>query len=409
MANPSVLEVVLHGKAIGTLTQLGGDRNLFAFNDAYINDAARPTLSLSFLDAYGELILDIKATQTRVPPCFANLLPEGPLREYLAARADVNERRDFPLLWVLGQDLPGAIEIRPTDGEAWPPRSERGGDGTAEEARANAYRFSLAGVQLKFSAIYDASGGLTIPVKGVGGDWIVKLPSTVFAGVPENEFSMMTLAREVGIDVPEFKLVDLQSIDGLPSDVAAIDGKALAIQRFDRASEGRIHIEDFAQVLGVYPERKYERASYRNIAQALWIQVGEAAIVEFMRRFVFTVLIGNADMHLKNWSLIYPDQVSPELAPAYDLVSTIAFIRDDRLALTFGRTKDWQAVNLDEIRYFAGKAELPETILTETAKETVQQFLQAWDKRRGELPLTAEMTEVIDQHLTRIPLVDEAR
>jgi serine/threonine-protein kinase HipA len=409
MANPAVLDVVLHGRAIGTLTQLGGDRNLFAFNDDYINNAARPTLSLSFLDAYGELIVDIKATQTRVPPFFANLLPEGPLRDYLAARAGVNKRRDFPLLWLLGQDLPGAIEVRPADGEAWPPGSERDGDEPAEEARANAYRFSLAGVQLKFSAINDASGGLTIPVKGIGGDWIVKLPSTVYAGVPENEFSMMTLARDVGIDVPELKLVELQAIDGLPSDVAAMNGKALAIRRFDRAPEGRIHTEDFAQVLRLYPERKYERASYRNIAQAVWTEVGEAAIVEFMRRFVFTVLIGNADMHLKNWSLIYPDQVSPELAPAYDLVSTIAFVRDDQLALSFGRTKDWQAINLDEIRYFAGKAELPETILVETAKEAVQRFLQAWGRRRGELPLTTEMAKTIDQHLTQLPLVDEAR
>ena len=67
-------------------------------------------------------------------------------------------------------------------------------------------RFSLAGVQLKFSAMGDARGGLTIPARGVGGDWIVKLPSLQFPGVPENEFSMMTLARAVGISVPVVKL-----------------------------------------------------------------------------------------------------------------------------------------------------------------------------------------------------------
>ena len=70
MASPSVLDVFLHGQEIGTLTQLGGDRTLFAFNDAYINDSARSTLSLSFLDAYGELIVDVKPTQRRVPPFF---------------------------------------------------------------------------------------------------------------------------------------------------------------------------------------------------------------------------------------------------------------------------------------------------------------------------------------------------
>lgn len=236
---------------------------------------------------------------------------------------------------------------------------------------STAYRFSLAGVQLKFSAVNDAGGGLTIPVKGVGGDWIVKLPSTAFNGVPENEYSMMTLAREVGIDIPELKLVDLRGIEGLPTDVTSMDGKALAIKRFDRAPDGRIHVEDFAQVLGLYPEQKYERASYRNIAQALWIRSGEEAIVEFMRRLIFTVLIGNGDMHLKNWSLIYPDQTTPNLAPAYDLVSTIAFMPDEKLALAFGHSKAWEAINTDAIRYFAVKAELPATILVETAKETV--------------------------------------
>jgi serine/threonine-protein kinase HipA len=56
-------------------------------------------------------------------------------------------------------------------------------------------------------------------------------------------------------------------------------------------------------------ERKYERASYRNIAEVLWAETGEAGIVEFIRRLVFNALIGNADMHLKNWSLIYPDRL----------------------------------------------------------------------------------------------------
>jgi serine/threonine-protein kinase HipA len=409
MANPSVLEVLLHGREIGTLTQLGGDRNLFAFNDDYINDPERLTLSLSFQDAYGELIVDIKPTQTRVPPFFANLLPEGRMREYLAARAGVKERRDFPLLWILGQDLPGAIEIRPADGEEWPPSSESDAEANAEETMSTAYRFSLAGVQLKFSAVNDARGGLTIPVKGIGGDWIVKLPSTAFSGVLENEYSMMTLAREIGIDIPELKLVDLKGIEGLPSDVTSMDGKALAIKRFDRSPEGRIHIEDFAQVLGLYPERKYERASYRNIAQALWIRSGEEAIVEFIRRLIFTVLIGNADMHLKNWSLIYPDQIAPNLAPAYDLVSTIAFMPDDKLALTFGRSKAWEAINTDEIRYFAGKAELPETILVETAKETVQKFLEVWGRNQNQLALTSEMIQVVEQHIAKVPLVEEAR
>ena len=67
-------------------------------------------------------------------------------------------------------------------------------------ARARAVlRFSLAGVQLKFSAVMEASGGLTVPAGGMGGSWIVKLPSARFAAVPENEFAMLELARRAGI------------------------------------------------------------------------------------------------------------------------------------------------------------------------------------------------------------------
>ncbi|MGB5300547.1 MAG: HipA domain-containing protein [Thiogranum sp.] len=98
--------------------------------------------------------------------------------------------------------------------------------------------------------------------------WIVKLPSMKFEGVPENEFAIMTLARMIGMDVPDVELVDLEVVSGLPEGIGRLKGSALAVKRFDRTEEGGIiHSEDFAQVFGVYPERKYERASYRNIAE----------------------------------------------------------------------------------------------------------------------------------------------
>ncbi|HIQ15837.1 MAG TPA: hypothetical protein EYH38_09785, partial [Leucothrix sp.] len=72
--------------------------------------------------------------------------------------------------------------------------------------------------------------------------------------VPENEWSMLDLAEKIGIPVPETKLIDLGDIKGLP-DLGVLSGtKALAVKRFDRGKSGkRIHIEDFAQVFGVYP------------------------------------------------------------------------------------------------------------------------------------------------------------
>src|ERR1051326_7133750 len=191
MPDVSVLNVLLHGEPIGTLTRVAADRTLFGCNAAYIKNKDRPTLGLAFKDALGQLITDLPPTQKRLLPYFSNLLPEGHMRSYLAERAGVNPEREFFLLWALGLDLPGAITIHPADGQAWPPSVDDAADDDHHDGHENALRFSLAGLQIKFSAVKEATGGLTIPAKGIGGSWIVKLPSREFAGVPENEFSMM--------------------------------------------------------------------------------------------------------------------------------------------------------------------------------------------------------------------------
>ncbi len=404
MADVSVLDVLLHDEPIGTLTRVGGDRSLFAFNDAYIEDENRPVLGLGFKDQFGELITEFRPTQTRVTPFFSNLLPEGPLRTYLAERAGVKAVREFFLLWVLGLDLPGAITIGPADGESWPPDvdDDSGQDHDRDE---NAFRFSLAGVQLKFSAIGDARGGLTIPTKGVGGSWIVKLPAREFAAVPENEYSMMTLARLVGIDVPAIRLIDIDTIENLPEGTGDLTGRAFAIERFDRLGDGgAVHIEDFAQIFGVYPDDKYNKASYRNIARVIAAESGEADIAEFIRRLTFNTLIGNADMHLKNWSMIYPDRRNAALAPAYDFVSTIAYLQDDNAALNFSRTKRFAGFSEDELSHLAAKALLPEKLVLDTARETVALFHQHWQAEKLNLPLTAEAIRAIDNHIATIPI-----
>jgi serine/threonine-protein kinase HipA len=405
MHNIAVLEVLLYEEPIGTLTRLPGDRVLFAFTDAYIADSDRATLSLSFKDALGNLITDIRPTQTRLPVFFANLLPEGTMREYLAARARVKPEREFFLAAILGQDLPGALEIRPADGAMPLDESvELSGESAADRRQDAALHFSLAGVQLKFSAVKEATGGLTIPVDGVGGSWIVKLPSTQFPNVPQNEFAMMELARRVGISVPETALVPLNQISGLPSGITAVGQYAYAIKRFDRAIRGeRIHIEDFAQVFGVYPERKYDRASYRNIAEVVWTETGEAGIVEFLRRLVYNALIGNADMHLKNWSLIYPDRRRAALAPAYDYVSTITYLPNDHLALTFVDSKNFSSLTIDQFERFAAKARLPTKLTLDTVRETVMRFAEVWRNPPAGI-IDEKVREAIEKHLRSVPL-----
>ena len=326
------------------------------------------------------------------------------MRTYLAALAGVKPGREFFLLWALGLDLPGAVTVRPGDDEAWPPGvvDDVGGDTSRGES---ALRFSLAGVQLKFSAVLASGGGLTIPANGVGGSQIVKLPSAQFAGVPENEFSMLTLARAIGIDVPPARLIDVRAVDNLPAGIAGLEGLALAVERFDRAPDGTpVHIEDFAQVFGVYPEAKYEKASYRSIAAVVAAESGPADVAEFIRRIVFNTLIGNADMHLKNWSLTYPDRRRARLAPAYDLVSTIAYLADANAALNFSRTRRFDGLTEDELAHLAAKARLPGKLVLDTARETVERFHGAWRDAGRHLPLTSTAVQTIDAHLARLPI-----
>lgn len=404
MADVAALEVRLHGLPVGTLTRVGGDRTLFAFNDGYAADENRPTLGLGFKDRLGEVLTDFRPYRTRLMPFFSNLLPEGRLRTYLAAQVGVDPAREFFLLEALGRDLPGAVTVRSADGDARPPAANAGPqDGPGAHDRA--LRFSLAGVQLKLSALGDTRQGLTIPARGNGGSWIVKLPSPEFDGVPENEFSMMTLARLVGMDVPAIGLVELDSIANLPQGIGALQGKALAIERFDRLPDGRAgHIEDFAQVFGVYPEDKYKKGSARNIASVLGAEGSEADLVEFTRRLTYSALIGNADLHLKNWSLSYPDKRHASLAPAYDLLCTIAYIPDDRAALKFSRTKRFDEFSEDELSHLAAKAHLPEKLVIGTARETVALFHQYWQAEKSHLPLMRNVVDAVDSHIKTVPM-----
>ena len=399
----TALSVRLHGRQIGVITRLAGDRQLFAFEQDYIDDPQRPTLSLSFKGRTGGLVTILHPVSRRVPPFFSNLLPEGKLREYLAKLAEVNTEREFFLLAVLGADLPGAFVVTPLDGEGQQvgqhqPEKEHLHDNA--HPREGVLRFSLAGVQLKFSAVMEASGGLTIPADGMGGSWIVKLPSHRFPAVPENEFAMIELARRVGIAVPENRLVSVADIKGLPEEARAPGGKVLAVRRFDRLPGGEsVHMEDFAQVFGQFPDNKYKFHSYANIASLLWAEAGDDAVREFVRRLVFSVLIGNADMHLKNWSLLYPDRRMPQLSPGYDFVATLPYLPNDKLALSFGGSRSLSEITPDQMRRFADTARIPASPLWRIAVETVERTVAAWQTLEQRDVMPKELRDSIGKQI----------
>jgi len=392
------LDVFLNARQVGVIVRTPGDFNAFSLDPAYRATGGYPILSLSFRAAAGGLRRDPKPLAGALPAFFANLLPEDKLRDAMERHhaGAVRPGNDFDLLAALGTDLPGAIRVIPSEGSNVA-RPE------AVENQPKA-RFSLAGVQMKLSVMKNTGkgGGLTIPLEDGQGQYIAKFPSTAFPGVSENEFANLALAAAIGMDVPTRELVDKSDFDGIPEDFDTMaEGKVLLIRRFDRAPSGeRIHIEDFAQVFGVYPSRKYDAAAYHDIAAALGVAISPPAALEFVRRLVLAVITGNGDMHLKNWSLIYPgDGNLPALAPIYDVLSTVPYIPADTLALSLGGERSFKALTAERWKVFANRARLPEPAVLEAVVETVARVHAHWWKLPEREVVPLNVLERIDAHV----------
>ncbi len=392
------LDVFLNALKVGTIVRTPGDFKAFSFDPAYRETGGTPILSLSFRAAAGGLRKDPKPTARALPAFFANLLPEDKLREAMEKHhaEDVRPGNDFDLLAALGADLPGAVRVVPSDGSQTNPPI---GDVDAPKAR-----FSLAGVQMKLSVMKNTGkgGGLTLPLVDGEGHYIAKFPSTAFPGVSENEYANLALAEAIGMEVPERELVEKSDFEGIPEEFHTLaDGKVLLIRRFDRGTEaGRIHIEDMAQVFGVYPSRKYEGAAYHDIAGAVAIAVSTSAALEFVRRLALAVITGNGDMHLKNWSLIYPgDGGTPALAPVYDLLSTVPYIPADSLALSLGGEKSFKAITAARWKTFANRARLPEAAVLKTVAETAERVNACWWTLPERANMPGEVLKRMDAHM----------
>lgn len=397
----TTLTVSISGVRAGLLEQ-SGEGSFFELDEEYLASPNRPVLGQTFEDDPDRP----HRTRQGLPQWFANLLPEGPLRRLIAERAGVNERRSWYLLNLLGNDLPGAVTVQSTDEGS----AEEESNGSAIDSEELPLRFSLAGVQLKFSAIRE-DRGLTIPAQGRGGDWIVKFPDERFQGVPENEYLMMQFAGRAGLNVPPTELVRTDAIAGLPVPLAASGDQALAVRRFDRTADGRVHIEDFAQVLNVSPKDKYGATNYDTMARIVAAVCDDSDIDEFLRRLVFMIAIGNSDAHAKNWSLIYPDGRSAHLAPAYDLVAVSLYERVERrlkpqLALNLAGIKDASAITDMTFRRFAHRTGLDEERTLAVVQDQARAIRASWEEVKQDQDMQPDpaLTQLLDERLEDLPL-----
>jgi serine/threonine-protein kinase HipA len=257
---------------------------------------------------------------------------------------------------------------------------------------------------MKLSVIKNTGkgGGLTLPLGDDQGSYIAKFSPTRFPGVSENEYANLALAEAIGMEVPERELVEQSESQGIPQEFETLsDGKVLLVKRFDRGTNGeRIHIEDFAQVFGVYPSRKYEGAAYHDIAAALNVAVSFNAALEFARRLALAAITGNGDMHLKNWSLIYREAGDkPQLAPVYDILSTVPYIPADAMALTLAGERSFKAISVQCWKAFANRARLPEAAVLQVVVDTVQRVNDLWWLLPERTVVSEKVLERIDTHV----------
>ena len=212
------------------------------------------------------------------------------------------------------------------------PYSENEFESLAKTSIAN--QTGLTGVQAKLSL--HISSGKNVPKKftivGLWGGYILKPASPHYPQLPEVEDLTMHLAALAKIKVVPHSLIRMQS-----------GNLAYITKRIDRVKKGRIHMEDMCQLSQRLTEDKY-RASYEQIAKIIkmYSKTPGLDLVNFYEQVLFCFLTGNADMHLKNFSLIHQPELGPVLSPAYDMVNTAIVNPEDneQLALTLNGKKN---------------------------------------------------------------------
>lgn len=339
------------------------------------------------------------------------LLPEGRALQAAVEQYDVPADDVFSLLSVLGRDVAGAAVITPRRGPDEHPPGYRPLDedeladlvhGVHERPlgldRARGVRLSLAGVQDKLVLHRPPrSGRWYQPIGGAPSTVIVKPePPTRdgldFAGLATNEALCLTLARRTRLEAADARVV---TVRGRP---------CLTVRRFDRVRtrDGveRVHQEDFLSALGRDPWLKYETGNTRRVtpgggfaeaapvrtapgpsldelAGLISTHLGQAGLLRLLETVAFNVVIGNADAHARNLSLLLQPDGGLRLAPLYDLVCTRYYPDlDTRAAQRVSGEEDIDAIGIDQIRDHAGAWGLPSTVLSRVPR-LVERVLRA--------------------------------
>ncbi|MGB1271751.1 MAG: type II toxin-antitoxin system HipA family toxin [Endozoicomonas sp.] len=408
------LELILHDQRIGVLLHSDNGRNTLTFDPDYSRQPSSQRPIFTLTQRWKKDYLSSRQIHSqRLPPVLSNLLPEGALRQWLASSLKTHPDNEFPLLAWTGGNLPGAVVANSLKAGEIPNWALHGVD-TIEpvqmDVNVERSKFSLAGVQMKFSSVRQ-DGRFTISTDIGGDSWIIKTPSTVHPKVPENEFTAMKLAELIGVDVPEIALIPLDQLSNLPNIILPDESVAYGIRRFDRSMEPvkqaplRIHTEDFAQIFEFYPHKKYNHANYEQIGRVIYqfSQSGLGDLQQMARRLLANILLANGDAHLKNWSMIYPNSTHPRLSPAYDIVTTLPYVPGETgAALNMGKEKTWKNITMATFQHWATRIGAPWPGIKIHLEEAIEAAREQWPGKLQALPMSASHKALLEQHLAEL-------
>lgn len=286
------------------------------------------------------VVVPVRAGKKRRQDFFRELLPEGRMLTRLAESAGLAAHDVVGLLRTYGRDVAGALQIWDPEvsGEPRTPALERLSEVQVSQMLRRVQEFplgnkpgsgktSLAGVQDKIVLAKTGEGWNRV-LNGWPSTHILKPESVDQPTVIFDEEYGARLAHALGLTT--FKTW-IGRFDGV---------SAVIIERYDRdltVPGGRIHQEDFNQVLGAVGNQKYQRfggvLSLARIAQALVAARAQDQLIPLLQMVTFAVGVGNLDLHAKNLSVLHPLDAPVTLAPAYDIVPQAHHDNDGELAL----------------------------------------------------------------------------
>ena len=251
---------------------------------------------------------------------------------------------------------------------------------------------------------------LTLPGEGEHGAVIAKLPSAKIPWLPEVEYTSMKLAEAAGVSIPELELVRTDAVEGLPASLLESGDYVLSVKRYDRTENGRIHAEDFAQIIGAVGDRKYTMANEETVMKmaTMFSRHRASGFKEAVTRIAVNILLGNTDAHLKNWSLIYRDGVNPELSPAYDIVAFAVYDHSEQMALRFRGTKDASIIGLKRFAKAGALCGFGELETRKHVLRTVEKAADTWPALLHDLPMPEPYQQLLVKRVQGLALWNEA-